>query len=585
MPPVTTCGMRIRCGRQWGAIAGGLIAFGLAVGIPQQLLATTFTCAADDSLCLIAAINAANVNGLANTIRLAAGTYALLAADNNTDGPNGLPSITSTLRIVGAGAGATSIARPSSAPFFRLLHVGAGGSLTLTGVTLTGGYADPRVNLAGGALFNSGGAVTLQRCTVSGNTGGHGGGLFNGKGVMALRQSTLSHNNSADGGGLLNGGGLVTLRESVVSGNEGGGLINDRGVVNISWSTFANNATGFGPGGLGAGGTGSAVRITNSRFTGNGGGLIAGAINIEDGTLFVAHSTFDHNGADGSGAIGASAPGHQVVLVITDSAFQQNVATEGTITLSDGAVTFVMNTTFAANSVPVTGTGGQAVNNSSGTLMLINSTLADNSGNGVAGPGGALFTGIKGRTILANTLIARSTGPSNRDCVGPTTSIGNNLIGDPAGCGITLLPSDLTGDPGLNAFADDGEPGNGHYPLLPTSRAIDAGNSGICPRADQVGHRRIGPCDIGASAFHDDGDHRHRETNDDSHLGDDSHRGEDSADERESSAAITGLVQTLSSLKVANTNNDDVLGQIKAFIDLLDQLTGQVRSDEVSTTP
>ena len=41
--------------------------------------------------CLIAAINEANANGEANTIRLEAGTYTLTAVDNRTDGPNGLP--------------------------------------------------------------------------------------------------------------------------------------------------------------------------------------------------------------------------------------------------------------------------------------------------------------------------------------------------------------------------------------------------------------------------------------------------------------------------------------------------------------
>jgi hypothetical protein len=40
-------------------------------------------------------------------IRLAAGTYALTNIDNNTNGPNGLPSIASTLTIDGGADGAT----------------------------------------------------------------------------------------------------------------------------------------------------------------------------------------------------------------------------------------------------------------------------------------------------------------------------------------------------------------------------------------------------------------------------------------------------------------------------------------------
>jgi hypothetical protein len=70
-----------------------------------------------------------------------------------------------------------------------------------------------------------------------------------------------------------------------------------------------------------------------------------------------------------------------------------------------------------------------------------------------------------------------------------------------------LAASDLTGDPGVGAFVDDGTPGRGHVPLLPASRAIDAipwGTNG-CGTAvfnDQRGQARPQPaggaCDIGA---------------------------------------------------------------------------------------
>ena len=122
-------------------------------------------------------------------------------------------------------------------------------------------------------------------------------------------------------------------------------------------------------------------------------------------------------------------------------------------------------------------------------------------------------------------------------CSGSVTSLGNNLIGDPTGCTITLQASDLTGDPGLGDFTDNGTPGNGHFPLLSTSQAIDAGNDAVCPRRDQLGQRRVNiprvgtsRCDIGAIEFpgkhhrrheenedHHDKDHRPHEENDDHH--------------------------------------------------------------------
>jgi hypothetical protein len=81
-------------------------------------------------------------------------------------------------------------------------------------------------------------------------------------------------------------------------------------------------------------------------------------------------------------------------------------------------------------------------------------------------------------------------------------ALGTNLVGNPTGCTITLQPTDLTGDPGLGEFIDDGTPGNGHFPLVSGSPAIDAGNEdATCPRTDQLGQPRVGRCDIGAIEF------------------------------------------------------------------------------------
>jgi hypothetical protein len=93
-----------------------LVVLGLALAHPNWVQAKTFRCRAGDVQCLIDAINAANANGQTNTIRLAAGTYLLTTVDNTTEGPNGLPSITSTLTITGAKADTTIIERQSTIP-------------------------------------------------------------------------------------------------------------------------------------------------------------------------------------------------------------------------------------------------------------------------------------------------------------------------------------------------------------------------------------------------------------------------------------------------------------------------------------
>src|SRR5712664_2646350 len=117
------------------------VALGLALAPPPRVQAKTFRCGSGDVPCLLAAIQEANTNGQQdNTIVLAAGTYALTAVDNTTDGPNGLPSITRALTLTAAGAEATIIERPASSTLrFRLLHVATTGRLTLEQLTLRGG--------------------------------------------------------------------------------------------------------------------------------------------------------------------------------------------------------------------------------------------------------------------------------------------------------------------------------------------------------------------------------------------------------------------------------------------------------------
>ena len=175
--------------------------------------------------CLIAAINAANANGQANTITLAAGTYTLTAIHNGTTpDTNGLPVITSTLTIMGAGAATTSIERAASAPAFRLLKVAATGTLTLQGLTLRGGNSPS----SGGGIYNLG-TLTLTDCSLTANQApGHGGGIANG-GVI---------------GGIFNNGGTVTLTNCALTNNNGsgGGIANVGGTMTVANSSLAYNS-------------------------------------------------------------------------------------------------------------------------------------------------------------------------------------------------------------------------------------------------------------------------------------------------------------------------------------------------------
>ena len=128
--------------------------------------------------------------------------------------------------------------------------------------------------------------------------------------------------------------------------------------------------------------------------------------------------------------------------------------------------------------------------------------------------GGGILNEEHGTVTLHNTILAQNTAGDGPDCSGVLRSLGHNLLGDLTDCSLTLEDTDRTGDPGLDDFTNAGTPGQGHFPLLPTSQAIDAGRDAACPRRDQLGRRRVGPCDIGAIEFRDRDNHQHNTVND-----------------------------------------------------------------------
>jgi hypothetical protein len=191
------------------------------------------------------------------------------------------------------------------------------------------------------------------------------------------------------------------------------------------------------------------------------------------------------------------------------------VAASGTLTLEGLTL---------RNGITTAGSGDGSGIRNHGTLTVTNCSLEDNQGkqgggirnhgvltrtnstltNNRSSPNGGGILISDGTVFLQNIILARNTilgTGQDSDCAGPITSLGNNLIGTPSDCTITLQPTDLRGNPGLDAYTDDGTPGNGYFPLLLTSQAIDAGNDAACPKIDQLGEPRHKPCDIGAIEF------------------------------------------------------------------------------------
>ena len=231
-------------------------------------------------------------------------------------------------------------------------------------------------------------------------------------------------------------------------------------------------------------------------------------------TLHVLRSTIDNNIADEGSAGGILAFG---TTTIKDSAIADNSTSSGGGGggLTVGGTVTITNTTIARNFA--TGRGRSGLRVDSGTALLTNVTVADNGSlvfTGLGG-GGGLSVGIGATVTLQNTILARNTveplfsfevGP---DCTGSITSLGNNIIGNTAGCTVDLASTDFVGDPGLGVLVDNDDiPGHEYIPLLAESPAIDAGNRAACPRRDQLRNRRVDVdgdrpvrCDIGALEF------------------------------------------------------------------------------------
>jgi hypothetical protein len=267
---------------------------------------------------LIASINAANLAGGSNTITLKARTtFTLTVADNSTDGATGLPVITANDSLAINGNGNTlERSTATGTPAFRLFDVAAGASLTLSSLTLQGGWAE-----GGGGVWSGGGAVlnqgtlALSGVTVQdniaqglgstdaaywvGDGGSAAGGAIYSNGMLTVQNSTIRSNQAI--GGV---GGRAYVTGAGAGGSAyGGGLYVNSGTATLSGTTVsANTARG------GAGGTGGLGDPYGSFSGGNGGEGLGGGLYTSSGTATLTGDSVIQNGAYG-GAGGSGGTG------------------------------------------------------------------------------------------------------------------------------------------------------------------------------------------------------------------------------------------------------------------------------------
>ncbi len=221
----------------------------------------------------------------------------------NTDWLQSYP-VTQPTTLDGLGAG-------------QVLHVAAGTSVTLQGLTISGGHGAEPVwcgdGQSGGGIYNDG-QLTVLNSLITGNSagnglsdptcgvgnGGNGGGIFN-AGILTITNSTLSNNRA----GNVNSTSVHYLYGGVGSG----GAIFNSGALFVSGSRFLGNSTGSGFGGYvpdGGGGGGIAstgsLNIVNALMADNQAVGYGSGMAVDGATLRLTHATIAANtGGDGTG--------------------------------------------------------------------------------------------------------------------------------------------------------------------------------------------------------------------------------------------------------------------------------------------
>jgi CSLREA domain-containing protein len=393
----------------------------------------------------------------------------------------------------------------------------SGGALTLNDTTVTGNNAPPyganREGGVGGGILSFG-TLALNNSTVSGNSAGAGGGIY-GEGSATLQSSTISLNKftgdaSTGWGGGIRFRGPLTLTDSSVAGNHStwvgncGAIKHSEGTLTIQTSTIHGNSAEY-SGGICT----DSAKIVNSVISGNSSFISGAAVHMNTWPSTTGDFTLDMSAVKGNLGIAILHRGGTLTLKNSEiSANKKRWSAEAGLVCDDGTATLT-NVTISGNEYDGIAIVGSA--SRSPTLDANNVTVSHNDGYGITH---SLWAG----TTLENTIAANNT---SGDCIAWTsapaiTSAGHNLIENltsptpkpgTTSCGISgVTTGNIIGsDPVLGSLGNNGGP-TATQALLSGSPAIDAANNTSCHSTDQRGAARpidgdsdgTATCDMGA---------------------------------------------------------------------------------------
>lgn len=257
--------------------------------------------------------DAVNYSSSGDTILVPAGTYTLTL---------GQLSVTHDLTINGAGAPSVTVSGNNSS---RVFEIEAGATVTLSGVTVTGGNGTGGSSGSGvGGGIRVFGVLNLTDSVVTGNTAAVSGGGIDANGTLNVERSTIS-NNTTTGPGFAIGGGIdcfctgVTIDASTISGNtaSGGSGNNGGGILYAS---------------------GSDLVLTNTTVSGNSASAAGGGIYSDSG-IDTTNVTIASNSSPDAANLyvnDTSSGGFQNTLIANPQGGGTNCDTSGVFPASNG---------------------------------------------------------------------------------------------------------------------------------------------------------------------------------------------------------------------------------------------------------
>uniref|UniRef100_UPI00404B4475 choice-of-anchor Q domain-containing protein n=1 Tax=Flavobacterium sp. TaxID=239 RepID=UPI00404B4475 len=356
------------------------------------------------------------------------------------------------------------------------IYLGSNSTLTLNDCTLSNNIS----NRAGGAIETVAGTTLMLSDTnlLNNKTGiapavaapGNGGAIhITGAGNAEISGGIISMNMAAnEGGGLWNGTGIMTIEDADIVNNEamganatngGGGIFNlGGGTLLISDVLIQNNmatgASGSGGGILSL--VGSTLEIEDSTISGNtsnraGGGIeangVGGTTTVDLDNVNLDNNT-TMNAPGNGGGLHITGPGS---INITGGTVNGNTAgREGGGLWNDSGTMIIINTEINENTalgVAADDGGAGIFNNNGGSVLINNSTISGNMATGTSASGGGILS-LSGSIFIENSTF--NDNAANR--AGGAIEIVNGIL--------TLTNTDLLNND-VNGIAGTPSPGNG----------------------------------------------------------------------------------------------------------------------------